>query len=81
VQSASWAVAATNERFQLSPRPKRATAVAGTLSTHRRLIADAAITTRPPASAGVRPMRSITSPPTSTSAYVPTTCAPMIGKT
>ena len=55
---------------------------AGTLSTQSRLIAGerhqrAARRT----SAGVRPIRSITSPTTSTSAYIPSTCAPMIGKT
>ena len=35
----------------------------------------------PPTSACVRPIRSITVPTTSTSAYIPSTCAPMIGKT
>ena len=39
-QSASVAVAATNERFQPIPRPNSATAVAGTLSTHSRLSAE-----------------------------------------
>ena len=80
-QSASVAVAATNDRFQPIPRPNRTTAVAGTDSTHSRLEQDTAITSSPPASAGVRPMRSISSPITSTSAYMPITCAPMIGKT
>ena len=58
-RSARAAVAATKERFQPMPRPNSATAVAGTLSTHRRLSADTAITSSPPASDGVRPMRSI----------------------
>ena len=42
---------------------------------------DNAITTSPTSSAGVRPTRSISVPITSTSAYIPNTCAPMIGKT
>ena len=74
-------MAATNERFQPIPRPNSATAVAGTLSTHSRLSADAAITSSPPASDGVRPIRSISVPITSTSAYMPITWAPMIGNT
>ena len=81
VLSASSAVAATKEKFQPRPRPNSASAVRPTLSIHSRLITDTAITSRPPASAGVRPMRSITSPTTITSAYMPTTCAPMIGNT
>ncbi len=63
------------------PRPNSTTAVATTDSTHSRLETETAITSRPPASAGVRPMRSIRLPITSTSAYIPSTCAPMIGKT
>ena len=81
VLSASSAVAATNERFQPRPRPNSATAVAGTLSIHTRLTTDTAITNRPPASDGLRPILSIRSPTTITSAYMPTTCAPMIGNT
>src|SRR5829696_3035091 len=80
-QSASVAVAATNERFQPMPRPNSETAVAATLSTHRRLSAETAITSSPPARAGVRPIRSISEPITSTSAYMPSTWAPMIGNT
>ncbi|HET8651399.1 MAG TPA: hypothetical protein VFM13_02395 [Gaiellaceae bacterium] len=41
---------------------------------------ETAITTRPVASARVRPILSITGPITSTSAYIPSTWAPMIGK-
>src|SRR4051812_24040486 len=81
LRSASSAVAATNDRFHPRPRPNSATAVAGTLDTHRRLATDSAMSSRPPASDGVRPTRSTTSPATITSAYIPTTCAPMIGKT
>ena len=70
-QSASWAVAATKERFQPIPSPNSTTAVATTESTHSRLGTETAITNRPPANAGVRPMRSIRLPITSTSAYIP----------
>ena len=79
--SASSAVAATNEKFQPSPRPNSATAVATTLSIHSSEITDSAITTRPPDSETCLPIRSMIRPTTSTSAYMPITCAPMIGKT
>ena len=79
--SASSAVAATNEKFQPRPRPKSAIAVAGTLSTHSSEITDTAIPSSPPYSATRRPIRSISRPTTSTSAYIPITCAPMIGNT
>src|SRR3954451_20875786 len=63
------------------PSPNSAAAVAGTLVIHRRLDTDTAINSSPPASDVVRPMRSMRSPTTITSAYIPTTCAPMIGNT
>ena len=81
VRSASCAVAATNEMFQPSPSPSSRTAVAKTLETQSSPIVDSAITTSPTSSAGVRPTRSISAPITRTSAYIPKTCAPMIGKT
>ena len=40
-----------------------------------------AMITSPPASAGGRPIRSISAPTTSTSAYIPKTCAPITGNT
>ena len=79
--SASSAVAATNEKFQPRPRPNSATAVATTLSIHRSEITESAISTRPPDSATCLPIRSMIRPTTSTSAYMPITCAPMIGNT
>ena len=42
---------------------------------------ETAISASPPTSAGGLPIRSIRSPTTRTSAYIPSTCAPMIGKT
>src|SRR5262245_29937770 len=80
-QSASWAVAATKERFQPRPSAKRASAVAGTLAIQRRLTVETAMSRRPPTSEGGRPILSTTSPTTRTSAYIPSTWAPMIGKT
>ncbi|HEU6443714.1 MAG TPA: hypothetical protein VFL61_01510 [Gaiellaceae bacterium] len=80
VRSASCAVAATNDTFHPSPRPKSRTAVMKTPSNSWMPAQDTAITVKPVASARVRPMRSITGPITSTSAYMPSTCAPMIGK-
>ena len=79
--SASRAVAATKEMFQPSPSPSSKTAVAKTLVTHNIPIVDSAITTRPTSSADVRPTLSIAAPITNTSAYMPNTCAPMMGKT
>ena len=82
VLSASSAVAATNEKFQPSPRPNSATAVAGTLSIHSSEITDRAIRISPPNSDdSARPIRSMIRPTTITSAYMPITCAPMIGNT
>ncbi|HEX7256339.1 MAG TPA: hypothetical protein VF236_10470 [Gaiellaceae bacterium] len=80
VRSASCAVAATNETFQPRPSPKSRTPVIQTPSNTWIPAQDAAITLSPIASARVRPIRSITGPITSTSAYIPSTCAPMIGK-
>ena len=74
-------MAATKERFQPRPSPKRAAAVAGTLAIQSRLMHETAMSASPPTSAGGLPIRSITSPTTSTRAYMPSTCAPMIGKT
>src|SRR5262245_10012558 len=81
VASASCAVAETNDRFQPIPSPKRRNAVVGTLVAHTRPAQETAITNRPPSSAGPRPILSISVPMTSTSAYMPRTCAPMIRKT
>src|SRR5215212_829702 len=80
-QSASWAVAATKERFQPMPKPNSTSAVVVTSSTHSRLMTEAPMISSPPASARVRPMRSTTWPTTRTSAYMPSTWAPMIGNT
>ncbi|HVD26396.1 MAG TPA: hypothetical protein VNB86_10420 [Gaiellaceae bacterium] len=80
-RSASCAVDATKERFQPRPRPKRSAAVAGTPSKNWIPAQQTDIRTSPPRIAGVRPIRSITGPITRTSAYIPSTCAPTIGKT
>jgi hypothetical protein len=74
-------VAATNEKFHPRPSPNRAIAVAATLSTQSSEITERAMTSRPPYSATLRPIRSISRPTTSTSAYIPITWAPMIGNT
>ena len=53
----------------------------GTLESHVSPIVETAITSRPAASATGRPMRSMIDPTTITSAYIPSTWAPMIGNT
>ncbi|HEV3480218.1 MAG TPA: hypothetical protein VG144_12315 [Gaiellaceae bacterium] len=80
VRSASCAVAATKDTFQPRPSPKSRTPVMTTPSKTWMPAHDTAISASPPASAGVRPMRSMNEPTKSTSAYIPSTCAPMIGK-
>ena len=75
------AVAATNEKFQPRPRPNSATIEAATPVIHSRLIVETAMSSRPPASARVRPTASTMSPTTMISPNIPMTCAPMIGKT
>ena len=79
--SDSTAVAATNERFQPSPSPNRATMLAGTLVIHSRLIVETAISSSPSISAGVRPIGSTRSPTTMIRPNIPMTWAPMIGNT
>ena len=48
--------------------------MAATLSIHAMKIVESPMIARPPTSAGRLPMRSITSPTTSTSPYMPTMC-------
>ena len=55
--------------------------MAGTLSIHSSEITESAIRTSPPNSAISRPIRSMMFPTTRISAYMPITCAPMIGNT
>jgi hypothetical protein len=74
-------VAATYETFQPNPRQKSAAAIAGTLSTHTSPLTERPMSSRPPDNETVRPIRSTTSPTTITSAYMPTTVTPMIGRT
>jgi hypothetical protein len=81
VLSDSTAVAATKEKFQPRPRPNSAMPTTNTPVSHSRLIVEAAISSRPPASARVRPKRSTRSPTTTIRPNIPITCAPMIGKT
>ena len=73
VASASCAVADTKERFQPSPSPNSRAAVVGTLSNHSSPMQETAIRVSPPTRAGMRPMRSMSVPITSTSAYMPST--------
>jgi hypothetical protein len=63
------------------PSPNSNSAVAGTLVVHCSDSVETPITSSPATSAGVRPTRSISAPTTSTSAYMPSTCAPTIGNT
>src|SRR5215831_12909926 len=67
--------------FQPIPRPNRRSAVDATLEIHESASAETPMTRSPDASALMRPTRSTSTPTTSTSAYMPRTCAPMIGKT
>ena len=62
--------------------PEEQEAVAGTPVAQMSPSAEAPITSRPDDErAAMRPTRSISTPTTRTSAYMPSTCAPMIGKT
>ncbi len=80
MRSTICAVAATKLRFHPTPSPNSSTAVANTLSKNISPNVETAITHSPPPSAGPRPIRSISAPTNSTSAYIPSTCAPITGK-